>query len=429
MADEPIEFPARLAFLFEPHRYKVAYGGRGSAKSWTYARALLAKGAQQKLRIICAREVQKSIKQSVHTLLSDQVQALGLGGFYEVLETEIRGKNGTTFSFTGLGTHTVESIKSFEGADICWVEEAQTVSKRSWGILIPTIRAENSEIWVSFNPDLDTDDTYIRFVVEPPESVVSAMVNYIDNPWFPSVLEQERIHAERTMPADEYANVWEGRCRTTIQGAIYAAEVDAAIRDSRFCNVPYDPKLKVHTIWDLGWNDSMVIGLVQKLRSEIRIVGYIEDSHRTLDWYVAELQKMNMNWGTDYLPHDGKHADFKTGMSAQQILADFGRRVEIVPDIGLENGIKAARMALPRCYIDKTKGARLINCLKRYRRSVNQQTNEPGAPVHDEFSHGADMFRYLSIVADQLNNDAAVKQIATTPKIKAGTSGASWMGG
>src|SRR5690242_12113424 len=134
------EFPSKLKFLFQPKRYKVAYGGRGATKSWGFARALLIQGAQKKLRILCTREVQKSIKDSVHSLLADQIQALGFGHLYEVLQNEIRGKNGTEFLFAGLSTQTIESIKSYEGIDRVWVEEARAVSKRSWSILIPTIR-------------------------------------------------------------------------------------------------------------------------------------------------------------------------------------------------------------------------------------------------------------------------------------------------
>ena len=155
------QFPEILKFLSEPYRYKILFGGRGSGKSWGVARELLIQGAmrQNPLRILCAREIQRSIKQSVHQLLSDQIQELGLGGFYDVLENEIRGRNGTKFSFTGLANNTVESIKSYEGVDRVWIEEAQTVSKKSWDILIPTIRKPGSEIWVTFNPSLDTDDT------------------------------------------------------------------------------------------------------------------------------------------------------------------------------------------------------------------------------------------------------------------------------
>ena len=139
MSQQIAQFPSKLEFLFDQHRYKVAYGGRGSSKSWSFARALIIQAANRPLRILCAREIQKSIKQSVHQLLSDQIQALGLGSFFEVLEAEIRGMNGSSFSFAGLATNTVESIKSFEGVDIVWVEESQTVSKRSLDILIPNI--------------------------------------------------------------------------------------------------------------------------------------------------------------------------------------------------------------------------------------------------------------------------------------------------
>ena len=157
-------FPDKLRFLFQPARYKVVRGGRGSGKSWGFARSLLIQGSARTLRVLCTREVQKSIQQSVHQLLKDQIEALGLSAFYEVLATEIRGKNGTQFFFSGLSDQTAESLKSFEGVDVCWCEEAQAISKRSWDILIPTIRKDGSEIWVSFNPQLESDETYRRFV-------------------------------------------------------------------------------------------------------------------------------------------------------------------------------------------------------------------------------------------------------------------------
>lgn len=399
-----VDFPDALQFLFEPARYKVAYGGRGSGKSWGIARALLIQGAASPLRVGCFREVQKSIRDSVHRLLSDQIEAMDLGGFYEVLEAEIRGKNGTLFLFSGLSNQTADSIKSFEGLDRAWVEEAHSVSKRSWNILAPTIRKDGSEIWVSFNPELDTDETYTRFVTSPPPDAIVREVNYHDNPWFPQVLEQERLHCLATNKED-YQQIWDGKCRTAVAGAIYAREVAEAIRAGQICNVPYDPRLKVHTIWDLGWNDSMSIILAQRIRSEIRVIEYIEDSHRTLDSYAAELNDKRLNWGFDFLPHDGKTKDFKTGKSAEEILKAFGRRVKITPSLSVEDGIKAARMTFPQVYFDRSKSARLVECLKRYRRSINQQTNEPGAPLHDEFSHGADDFRYLAINAESMTNE------------------------
>lgn len=399
------QFPEVLSFLFEPYRYKVAMGGRGSGKSWGAARALLIKGAEKTLRILCAREVQKSIRDSVHRLLSDQIKALGLESFYEIFDTEIRGRNGTLFVFSGLSNQTIDSIKSFEGCDICFIEEAQSITKKSWEVLTPTIRKEGSEIWAMFNPELDSDFIYQFFVVNPPPNACVVSVNYNHNPWFPDVLEQERLHCQLTNKED-YAHIWEGKCRTSVAGAIYAAEVDSAIRAGRICNVPYDPKLKAHTIWDLGWNDSMTIIVAQRMRSELRVIDYIEDSHKTLDWYAAELAKRNLNWGFDWLPHDGEHKDYKTGKSAVEILRSFGRKPKKIPNIGIEPGIKTARMVFGQTYFDKTKTERLIECLKRYRRSVNRATNEPGAPMHDEFSHGADCWRYLGVVVEKLSNEA-----------------------
>lgn len=399
-----VDFPEKLGFLFEPSRYKVAYGGRGSAKSWSFARALLVKGKSKKHRILCAREVQKSIKDSVHKLLSDQIQVMGMGDFYEVIENAIRGKNGTEFAFAGLASHTVESIKSFEGVDIVWIEEAQVVTKRSWDVLIPTIRKDDSEIWVSYNPELDTDETHQRFAINPPPDSLIAKVNWDDNPWFPPVLEKERQHCKLTNPKD-YANIWEGECKPAVSGAIYYDEISLSQEEGRICNVPYDPMLKVHIVFDLGWNDAMAISLVQKHASELRVIEYYEDSHKTLDHYSSWLREKNMNWGKMYLPHDGRTRDFKTGKSAEEIMQAFGWDVAITPNMGIEDGLRLTRMTFNRIYFDKNKCERLIQCAKRYRRSINQQTQEPGAPLHDEWSHGADNLRYTCVNAEAMSNE------------------------
>lgn len=413
----PVSLPRKLAFLLEMHRYKIVYGGRGSAKSHSFARALLALGAHQKLRILCAREIQRSIDASVHALLKDCIISMGLESFYHVGETEIIGGNGTQFFFNGLAQHTVDSIKSFEGVDIVWVEEGQTVSKRSWDILIPTIRAPNSEIWVSFNPDMETDDTYVRFVKNrPPRSVVVKM-NYTDNPWFPRELEEERAYCERTNPED-YPNIWLGECRQVVVGAIYAKEMGAMSAEGRLRAVPYDPRLPVHTVWDLGWNDKMVVLMAQKpIPTVVNIVNYYEDNFRTYAEVVDELDRLGYRWGTDWLPHDGQNKNPQTGQSAQQILRALGRReVKIIGRGNAEDGIRQVRMMLPRTYIDDSTrktfngtgfmgGSRLIECLRRYRRNVPRNTGEPATPVHDEYSHGADAARGLAMIVDKLTGE------------------------
>lgn len=399
-----VQFPQKLSPLFDPARYKILWGGRGGAKSWGVARALLIQGAAKPLRVLCAREIQRTISDSVHQLLRDQISGLGLDGNYRVTDTEIRGVNGTQFLFAGLRQQDAAKIKSFEGADICWVEEAHTVSKKSWDVLIPTIRKPGSEIWVTFNPELDTDDTYVRFVVNTPPDSKLININWRDNPWFPDTLEKERLHLQKTDP-DAYENVWEGKCRSSVEGAIYSREISDLVKDQRIRNVPRDPMLKVHTVWDLGWNDQTSIILCQRLHSEIRIVDYIEDSQKTLAEYVALLNERKWNWGMDWLPHDGESKDVKTGKSAQEILKALGRSPRIVPKTDVESGIKAARMVFPRCYFDQAKSVRLLDCLKRYRRAIPVNTGEPATPVHDEYSHGADAFRYLSLCVDKMSNE------------------------
>lgn len=404
------EFPSKLEFLFKPARYKVLHGGRGSAKSWGIARALLIQAAQRPLRVLCTREVQKSIKDSVHRLLSDQIQALGLGWFYEILETEIRGPNGSLFLFAGLAQHTVESIKSYEGVDRVWIEEAQVVTKRSWDVLLPTIRKEGSEVWLSLNPDMETDETYQRFVSNPPPDAVVVQMNWRDNPWFPEVLEKER---QETLRRDQsnYENIWEGKPKLVSEGAIYKEEIERLVSESRIRLVPYDPVLSVHTVWDLGWNDAMTIGFFQRSGAEVRCIDYIEDSHRTLDWYVAQIDKRPWRWGTDFIPHDGRSRNFQTGKSTEEALQAMQRNVVVLPALDIEEGIKATRMMFPRVYFDTDKTKRLVECLKRYQRAINQTTREPMGPLHDEYSHGADMFRYAAMAVEQMGNAEKAKPI------------------
>lgn len=384
-------------------RYKVAHGGRGSAKSWTVARMLVLKAFAAPLRILCARETQKSIQESVHRLIKDQIGLLGLEEAFEVQETRILGRNGSEINFIGIRQQGIANVKSLEGTDVCWVEEAQVVTKRSWDFLTPTIRKPGSQIWITFNPELDTDETYTRFVVNPPEGALVIECNWQDNPWFPPELEQERQDWLKRDPVG-YKTVWEGKCRPAVEGAIYAGEIDTMHREGRVRDVPYDPLLKVHTVWDLGWNDQMSIILVQRGPSDVRIFDYIEDSHRTLDSYVAELKDRKYNWGQDFIPHDGRSKDFKTGKSTEEILKALGRDVRVLGRDDVEEGIRQARMLFPRCYFDKARTSKLLNALKRYRRQINQQTNEPGAPLHDENSHGADAFRYAAIASEQMTN-------------------------
>ena len=394
------EFPEKLEFLFKPARYKCCWGGRGGAKSWGIARALLILGARSPMRILCAREYQTSIKDSVHKLLCDQIEALGLLSFYEITQASIRGKNGTEFAFAGLKNN-ISNIKSFEGVDVCWVEEAQTVSRMSWNVLIPTIRKDKSEIWVSFNPELETDETYQRFVLHPPPDCQSVKVNWSDNPWFPEVLRLEKdALRERDMSA--YNTVWEGICRQTVDGAIFANEMQMAELEGRICRVAYDPSKPVHAIFDLGWSDATAIWFLQFVGMETRLIRYMEDNQKTISYYLSQMQTHGYVYDTLWLPHDAENKTLAAnGKSIEEIVRGAGYKVKIIPKVPIPDSINAARTIFPNCWFDRENAADGISCLRHYRYDVDEDGRFSKMPLHDGYSHGADAFRYIGLMVNE----------------------------
>lgn len=213
-----VSIPPAFAFLFQPARYKCALGGRGSGKSWAVARALIIRAFQQPTRILCGREIQASISESVHQLLRDQIDEMGLAPWFHVLDKKITGHLGSEFIFSGIRSN-ITKIKSTEGVDIFWGEEAEKFSQRSWEVVIPTIRKAGSEIWVTYNPDAETDPTHKRFAIDPPPDAIVRKVSWRDNPFFPAELERERVYLQRVDP-DAYAHVWEGECRTISEAQV-----------------------------------------------------------------------------------------------------------------------------------------------------------------------------------------------------------------
>ena len=422
-----IEFPPKLITegLFTPKRYKILHGGRGGTKSWGFARALLIKGAGAKMRFLCAREFQNSIADSVHKLLDDQIQELELGDFYEVQQKTIVGRNGTEFAFEGL-RHNASKIRSYEGVDIVWVEEAQAVSKASWDTLIPTIRKDGSEIWVSFNPEFEDDETYDRFVLNPPKNSIVIEINWRDNPWFPAVLDEERLEMKERDP-DSYDHVWEGKCRRWLEGAIYANELRAAYEAGRITSVPWDKNSAVYTAWDLGRTDDTAIWWYQIVGGEIHIIesyarsggapsdfaAQILGRHAKIDIVDGEVRvelgdpieelkhRTNYEYATHWLPHDAKAKTLAAqGKSVQeQLRAAFGwGKVRITPSLSREDGILAARTTFPRCWFDKDRTADGLKALRRYRREIQRdEISLQATPKHDWASHYADAFRYLSV--------------------------------
>ena len=397
------EFPEKLSCLFQPQhsRYRVLYGGRGGAKSWGIARALLIKGAKEPLRILCAREFMTSMRDSVHKLLCDQIDELGMMGIYEITQNTIRGINGSEFNFVGLRNN-IANVKSIEGVDIAWVEEAQTVSATSWNTLIPTIRSENSEIWVSFNPELETDETYQRFVVNPPENSVVTKINWNDNPWFPDTLRLEKDSLKlRDMQA--YNTVWEGICRQTVDGAVFARELQQADMEQRITRVGYDPSKPVHAVFDLGWSDATAIWFVQFIGMETRLIRYIEDSQKTITDYLSKMQTYGYIYDTLWLPHDAENKTLAAaGRSIEQIVKAAGFKTRIIPRTPVVDSINAARTLFRNCWFDRENCHDGLQCLRHYRYEVDAETKQFSKnPLHDQYSHGADAFRMLGLMVNE----------------------------
>ena len=393
-------FPAPLEILFKPKRHKVMYGGRAAGRSWGCARALLLLGAQKPLRILCAREFQNSIADSVHKLLADQIANLHLEHIYDVQVSRIVSRPGavpggqTSFAFEGIRNN-ITRIKSFEGIDYCWVEEANKVSRNSWEVLLPTIRKEDSEIWITFNPELESDYTYQRFVLNPSDDSFVAKMTWRDNPWVPDVMLKEMEDLKKR-DYDAYLNVWEGHTRQVLEGAVFAKELQRTQSEGRICKVPWSRESPVDTFWDLGRRDMTSIWFAQRIAMEYRVLEYFEDSSQDIQFYLRHLQAKEYTYGTHWLPHDAKAKQLATQRTIEQAVRTIYGSVRVVKRIPHKaNAINAARIIFPNCWFDEKKCSDGLARLRHYRyRVVDGQLSDE--PLHDDASNGADAFMTLA---------------------------------
>lgn len=396
-----IELPDKMAeTLFKPSRWKIYYGGRGGGKSTSIARAYIAKGYSKRHKIICTREIQKSIQDSVHALLEQEIINLGLKDFYDITKTGISSKyNGTEFLFAGLRSN-INSIKSIPGLTGAWVEEAQSASVTNIRILAYTVREPDSEIVLSFNPDLEDDPIYQDFIVGPPDDALVVKMNWSDNKWFPDVLRRD-MEADKRRSMSDYLHIWEGQCKQAVEGAIFAEELRKASEEHRITRVPPVAGVPVYTFWDLGHSDSTAIWFIQIVGMEFRCLDYYQASGHKMPHYIDVLAERGYLYEDHYLPHDGMHEQLTSFGSAQKQLEDaiaankrLGKNVEIVPRIPHKyEAIEAARLIFPQCVFDKEKTRDGLQCL---RHSAYRRDNETGRvskePVHDIWSHGSDAF-------------------------------------
>lgn len=424
-------FPEKFRPLLETHaRYKVFYGGRGGAKSWQFARALLLRGMNGGLRVLCTRETQSSLKESVMQLLADQIKLMGLGNYYKVLKAEIRGPDGTLFIFKGLSDP--DALKSAEGVDVMWIEEARMVSETSWKKFDPTIRKPGAEIWISMNPELETDWLYKLFVKgingKPPPNSIVVKVGYKDNPWLDKAIVEQAKHLRET-DFDEYLWVYGGHCRTSLDGAVYSKELRRARAEERITRVPIARERPVHTFWDLGRGDMTAIWFVQIVGLEYRVVAYYQNSGEHISHYLDKLEELRQEkgwtYGTCWLPHDAEHELLGQRRTIKVQVADAGYRVKITPDIKIADGINAARTIFGACWFDEEACEDGIAALRQYHYDIDPQTNARSLkPEHDWSSHGADGFRYMGVA---LKDDGPAPKVKPKAKPRARSGRSGWM--
>lgn len=392
-----VKLPEKVKFLFQPMRYKCLFGGRGSGKSHSVAKVLLIKGTEKPLRILCGREIQNSIKDSVHRLLADQIVMLGLEEEYIVTEKEIRGKNGTLFTFVGFHHNSVQNLKSYEGYDLLWIEEGQNCSEKSWRVMLPTIRKPDSEIWITFNPDLEDDPTYQRFVINKPDNCISVEMNFNDNPFFPKVLEDERLYTLTHNPSD-YENIWLGKTRSLAEGAVYGKELEQAMQDRRIGNFDYDPTEPVYTAFDIGMEDPTAIWFGQRNGSRWRMIDYVEGSDEGAPYWVKVLKEKPYIYGGHFTPHDSRHREWGSGMTPDEVLRKHGIDAKPVPDLSIEDRVHAGKLFIAHCEFDAQKCADGLRSLRNWRWDRNLRTGmRKQTPLHNWASHGSDAFTYYAL--------------------------------
>jgi phage terminase large subunit len=405
-----------------PLRYKGAHGGRGSGKSHYFAEKLILAAYEAPIRWVCIREVQNTLRDSVHQLLIDKIQKFGLGGFFDPMQGEVRGANGSLIIHRGMQSYNAESIKSLEGYDGAWVEEAQSLSDVSWRLLRPTLRKEHSEIWCSWNPRYDTDavDKFFRGPNKPKEAIC-VEANWNNNPWFPDVLRREK-DADYAADPEMADHVWGGNYEIVSEGAYYARLLVHAERENRIGQFPYDPRRKVKTAWDIGVDDYTSVWFMQDDGVYATAIDYYETSNEGADDIVATCMPEL------FIPPQGEERF--VGWSRQEALGDLGRaepfkydihflphdirmrewgqgarsRVESLMALGVKNiskgvpakppdRIQAVRRILPFTRFNDTPRVQLgLKRLRRYRRKWNDALQTYTTPEHDDASHGSDAF-------------------------------------
>lgn len=380
--------------------------------------------------ILCGREFMNSLDESSMAEVKAAIQSEPwLAVHFDIGEKYIRTKphlpGRVDYAFAGL-RHNLDSIKSKSRILILWIDEAEPVTEDAWRKITPTVRAEgkkpaeadndnelfyewNSEIWVTWNPESETSATHKRFRENPPKNAKIIEINFEDNPWFPEVLNDERLEDKEKRP-DQYDHVWGGAFLTVFEGAYFAANIIKAKTDDRITVVPEDPLMTIRLWADIGGTgakaDNFVFWAGQFIGKQICYTNYYEVQGQPIAAHLAWMRSQGYtpDVASIWLPHDGDTHDKVFDVSYASAFKKAGYAVEVVPNQGkgaAKARIEKARNEFHRMVFDKVKCADGLKRIGRYHEKKDKVTKQGLGPNHDENSHGADAFGLSAVVYEE----------------------------
>jgi len=397
--------PKFQPLLDTPHTFASISGGRGGMKSEQVHKVALLDAVRRPMRVCCARETMASIRDSSHKLLSDTIYSYGMAhsqnGPYEIQDSRIlRRENGviiSEFIFIGIREN-VRDQKSLKGINRTIVEEAAKLSEDSLEVFVPTVvREEGSQLWFIWNPEFVDDPLYKMLTYRPPSNTIHIRTSYLENPWLSSTMRTLAEDCKRDFPK-KYRHIWLGEPISSIEGAVYADEIQKAEEEKRITVVPGDRAHPVSTYWDLGYADMVAIWFAQPIGFQYRVIDYYENTHQAIDHYIQVLNSKGYTYGPCVLPWDGGAKQLGTGRSIEEIIRSLGFKTRVIPQAKVADGINAVRTIFPQCWFDAAKCEAGLRGLRRY------QWGPPSAagvmrrePLHDDASHPADALRTMAM--------------------------------
>ncbi len=405
-----VALPPKLIPVFTGEAdVRGAYGGRGSGKTRNFAkmtavRAYMWDQAGREGLILCGREFMNSLEDSsleeIKAAIRDEPW---LAPHFDIGEKYVKTASGRIhYTFSGLDRN-IDSIKSKSRILLCWVDEAEPVSEEAWIKLIPTLREEDSELWVTWNPELETSSTHKRFRLSNDPRYKVIELNWRDNPRFPSILERQRLRDKEERP-EQYEHIWEGAFKTAIEGAYYAQALITAKEAGRITNLALDPLMTVRAYWDIGGTgakaDAVAIWVCQFIGQKINALDYYEAKGQPLATHLAWLRKRGYGEAYCILPHDGANAEKVYDVTYEGAIRSAGFDVRSIPNQGTGAAamrIEAGRRLFPRIWFDEQKTHSGRTALGWYHEKQDDKRNIGLGPEHDWASHGADAFGLMCI--------------------------------